>query len=269
MHHFGVREVERLLRLPRSTIRALVDAGFVSPARGPRNSLRFSFQDLIVLRTAQALVEAKVPAKRINRSIRRLRASLPAAMPLSGLTIKAEAGSLVVREGLHRWQADSGQYLLTFEGDPVGGSLSVLRVHEPRAVEWLARGAALEDADPDAAMQAYRRAIAADSALLEAHVNLGRLLHESGRLREAESVYAAALVSHPEEALLHYNRGVLLCDLGRKNEALEAYEHALRLRPRFADCLYNLALLCEELERPREAIRHMSQYRRLTARPRD
>ena len=67
MHQFGVREVEKLLRLPRSTIRALIEAGFVSPARGPRNAWRFSFQDLIVLRTAQALAAAKVPAKRAPR----------------------------------------------------------------------------------------------------------------------------------------------------------------------------------------------------------
>jgi hypothetical protein len=63
VHQYGVREVEKLLRLPRSTIRALIGAGFVSPARGPRKAWRFSFQDLIVLRTAQALVAAKVPAK--------------------------------------------------------------------------------------------------------------------------------------------------------------------------------------------------------------
>jgi hypothetical protein len=66
VHSYGVREVEKLLRLPRSTIRALIEAGFVSPARGPRRSWRFSFQDLIVLRTAQALAAARVPAKRIR-----------------------------------------------------------------------------------------------------------------------------------------------------------------------------------------------------------
>jgi hypothetical protein len=52
VHRYRVRAVERLLRLPRSTIRSLVDAGFVAPARGPRNAWLFSFQDLIVLRTA-------------------------------------------------------------------------------------------------------------------------------------------------------------------------------------------------------------------------
>ena len=113
MHQYGVRDVEKMLRLPRSTIRSLVDAGFVSPARGPRNAWRFSFQDLVVLRTARTLTEAHVPAKRITRSIRELRRQLPDTMPLSGLSICAVGDHVVVREGASRWQAESGQYLLT------------------------------------------------------------------------------------------------------------------------------------------------------------
>ena len=76
-HPYGVRDVERLLRLSRSTIRSLIGAGFVTPTRGPRGAWRFSFQDLIVLRTAQALVDAQVPARRITRSMRELRRRLP------------------------------------------------------------------------------------------------------------------------------------------------------------------------------------------------
>ena len=265
MHAYGVREVEKLLGLSRSTIRALVGAGFVSPQRGPRNAWRFSFQDLIALRTAQALVQANISAKRITRSLRQLRASLPASMPLSGLSIAALADRVVVREGARRWQADSGQYLLSFEGDPVNGSLSVISRPEPDADDMLERASALEAIDLEAAIDAYRRAIAADPGLMEAYVNLGRLLHEAGRLEDAELVYRSGAAFHPDEALLLFNRGVLLSDLGRKSEALQAYEAALRARPRFTDCLYNLALLCAELERPRDAIRHMAHYRRLTS----
>ena len=87
-----------MLRLSRSTIRTLVKSGFVSPARGPRNAWRFSFQDLIVLRTAQALVAADVPARRISRSMKDLRRRLPPSMPLSGLSIAAEADRVVVRD---------------------------------------------------------------------------------------------------------------------------------------------------------------------------
>jgi tetratricopeptide (TPR) repeat protein len=260
VHRYGVREVERLLRLPRSTIRSLVDAGFVAPARGPRNAWLFSFQDLIVLRTAQALARAKVAPKRITRSMKELRRHLPESMPLSGLSICAEGERVVVREGSRRWQADSGQYLLAFEGDPASGALSVME----RKTDWYERAVELEDSDPEAALEAYRQAIAADPKLLDAHVNRGWLLHEAGRLAEAERAYLAGIEACGEDALLRYNLGVLLADLGRREDAAAAYEAALRARPGFADCHYNLALLYEELERPREAIRHMARYRRLT-----
>jgi tetratricopeptide (TPR) repeat protein len=267
VHAYGVREVEKLLRLPRSTIRALVDAGFVCPERGPRRAWRFSFQDLIVLRTAQALVAAKVPAKRITRSMRELRRHLPQSMPLSGLAICAVADRVVVKEGTHRWHADSGQYLLGFEGDPAAGSLSVI---EPRkaapaacAQDLLDRAIELEESDREAALRAYAEALAADPGLVDAHVNRGWLLHDEGRVEEAERAYRAGLAACGEEPLILYNLGVLLADSGRKPEALEAYEAALRASPAFADCHYNLALLCEELGRPRDAIRHMAQYRRL------
>ncbi len=237
MHQFGVREVEKLLRLPRSTIRALVDAGFVTPSRGPRNTLLFSFQDLIVLRTAQALAAAQVPAKRINRSLKELRRHLPAAMPLSGLSIGAVGERVVVKEGASRWQAESGQYLLAFEGDPAAGALKVIE-REPESP--------------------------ADDGL-EAQIDHGYDLHEAGRLQEAEAAYRKALEVHGPDALLLYNLGVLLEDMERKTEAVEIYQAALHVDPAMADGHYNLALLCEGLGRAQEAIRHMAQYRRLTA----
>jgi tetratricopeptide (TPR) repeat protein len=266
MNQYGVRDVEKLLHLPRATIRALIDAGFVSPSRGPRNAWRFSFQDLILLRTAQALVAAKVPRKRITRSMKELRRHLPGSMPLSGLSICAVADRVAVREGNHRWQADSGQYLLAFEGDPASGSLSVIEPEpapQASAQDWFDRGVALEESDSEAALQAYRQAIAAEPGMAEAHVNLGWLLHEAGRLAEAEHAYRDGIAACRDEALLCFNLGVLLADLGRKGEAIEAYQEALRNHPDYADCHYNLALLCEELQKPREAIRHMAQYRRL------
>jgi len=271
MNPYGVREVERLLRLPRATIRAFVAAGFVSPERGPRDSLRFSFQDLIVLRTAQALADAKIPARRITESLKELRRHLPERMPLSGLSIGAVADRVVVREGGNRWQADSGQYLLAFEGDPSDGSLSVIETPspQPQAVigeDWYEKGVSLEARDPENAMRAYDRAIVEDPSRLDARINLGRLLHESGRLDEAEHAYRDALVACGHSPVVLYNLGVLFEDLERKQDAIDAYREALRGDPTLADCHYNLALLYESLRKPKEAIRHMSQYRRLTGR---
>ncbi len=268
MNEYSVRDVEKLVHLPRSAIRSLVQAGFVSPARGPGNVWLFSFQDLIVLRTAQALAAAKVPQKRITRSVKELRRHLPDSMPLSGLSITAGLDSVVVKEGARRWQAESGQYLLAFEGDPGDGTLSVLQQPETApsstAEEWFEKAASLEGEDVPAAIEAYGKAVEADPALLMARINLGCLLHEAGRLPEAERVYREAVRIHGDDPLLLYDLGVLLEDLHRKQEAMEAYEGALRGDPGFADCHYNLAMLCERLGKPREAIQHIAQYRRLT-----
>ena len=270
MHSYGLRDVEKLLRLPRNTIRSLIAAGFVTPGRGARNALLFSFQDLIVLRAAQSLANANIPHRRILRSLRELRCRLPDEMPLSGLSIGAIADQVVVREGDSRWQADSGQYVLQFEGDPAHGSL---RVIERAPVSALSHGEAEDagaagDFDPDdheAAVRAYERAIQSDPTRMDARINLGRLLHELGRLEEAAGIYRAAIDAGGRDALLFYNLGVLLDDMDRKPDAIKAYEAALQQDPQLADCHYNLALLYEELEQPRQAIRHMSQYRRLTA----
>jgi len=257
-HPYGLEDVERLIRLPRATVRAFVSAGFVTPARGARNALRFSFQDLIVLRTAQALADAKLPRTRITRSLKELRKSLPEAMPLKGLAIGAVGDRLVVKQGTTRWQADSGQYLLGFEAEAVHVSPQDL----------FNTAVSLESVDAEAALRAYGQAIAADPCLLDARINFCRLLHERGRHAQAERAYRDALKKCGRDAVLFYNLGVLLDDLGRAAEAIAAYESALAVDGAMADCHYNLALLHERLRHPKEAIRHMARYRILSAQAR-
>ncbi len=105
-HGYSLREVGKLLGLSRSVVYGLIEAGFVTPARGRRREYRFSFPDLVVMRAAQGLSEAKIPAARILRSLRRLRAQLPQELPLAGLRIEAVGDAVVVGEGEAQWQPD-------------------------------------------------------------------------------------------------------------------------------------------------------------------
>jgi tetratricopeptide (TPR) repeat protein len=89
------------------------------------------------------------------------------------------------------------------------------------------------------------------------------LLHEAGRLGEAEQAYTDAVTACGTDPLLLFNLGVLLEDMERGSEAIEAYRAALDGDPKLADGHYNLALLYERLKQPKEALRHMAQYRRL------
>lgn len=264
-HPYGVRDVERLIGLPRATLRTLIDAGFVVPERGPRNALRFSFRDLILLRTAQGLVEAKVSNRRIARSLKELRRHLPDAMPLSGVSISAVADRIAVRlkEEGGRWLADSGQYLLELGSENNGVGVDFPARGKPTPTPLFEQALELEERDPKAALQAYARAIAAEPGHLDARINMALLLHEAKRYAEAERAYLAALDNCGADAVLLFNFAVLLEDMGHVPQAIKAYQAAIQVEPGMADAHYNLALLHEQAGRGKEAIRHMSQYRRL------
>ena len=268
-HPYSVRDVERLLRLPRSTIRGLIDSGFVTPARGPKRQYLFSFQDLIVLRAARTLIDAKVSRKRIRRSLEELRRNLPEAVPLSGLSISAVGDRVVVRDGTSHFQVDDGQYVLGFD---VSIERGVLRVVERRpeaaddaaeVQDWFAAALTLESSDPHAAQEAYERAIEVDPENCSAWTNWGRLLHEENKTKDAEHVYRRGLEQCGPDAVLLFNLGVLLEDTGRTDAALETYQAAIGEDPSLADCHYNLARIFESLGKPQHAIRHLGQYRRL------
>jgi len=282
MPSYSVRDVERVLHLSRSTIRGLVAAGFVTPERGARREYRFSFRDLIVLRTARALIEAKIPRRRIRRSLEDLRRHLPETVPLSGLSICAVGERVVVRDGKTRWQADNGQYLLGLDVVLENGVLHMVerpearadgtngheidpgREVEPKTAEqWFVEALELESSDVPAARKAYEHAVKLNPRHLPSWINWGRLLHEQGAVAEADKVYQRALDECGPDPLLMFNRGVLLEDLGSAGAALEAYQAAIEEDPDMADCHYNLARLYEALGKPQHAIRHLGQYRRL------
>jgi tetratricopeptide (TPR) repeat protein len=270
-HTYSIRDVERVLRLSRSTIRGLIDGGFVAPARGPRQQYQFSFQDLIVLRAARALIEAKVPRKRIRRSLEDLRKNLPESVPLSGLSISAVGDRVVVRDGKAHFQVDDGQYVLGFDVSVEQGVLRVVeRKPEPEpepeaevTEDAFELGLKLEATDASAACRAYEQAVLEDPSNAAAWTNWGRLLHESNQQREAEALYRRALDACGADAVLLFNLGVLLEDQGKTSAALESYQHAIEEDPAFADCHYNLARLYEALGKPQHAIRHLGQYRKL------
>jgi tetratricopeptide (TPR) repeat protein len=176
VQRYGLSEVEKLLQLPRSTLRSLVKAGFVSPVRGPRGALQFSFADLIVLRKAQGLMAAKVPPSRIARAMKELRR-----------------------------KAESGQYTLALEGQPETRLLRVVqrkaeplddainRVYEkalaahgndPLLLYNL--GVLLEDLGRgNEALVHYEAALSGDPAFADCHYNLALLCKGLGRPKDA------------------------------------------------------------------------------------
>src|SRR5882757_182555 len=76
MHAYDTNDLKRLFGLSAAAVRTLARAGHLNPVRRA-GRLHYSFQDLIVLRTASALRAANIPAQRINKTLEKLRAALP------------------------------------------------------------------------------------------------------------------------------------------------------------------------------------------------
>ena len=292
---YSTREVARLLDLSPATVRTYARDGLVTPQRDARGGYRFDFQDLVVLRVARELAASELPPRRVRDALASLRRQLPADSSLSAVRIAAEGGEVVVRSGGEAWEPVSGQRVLDFEADtapaapaaPAGRAGPVAHrapaafaerraeradrndrsgaPGEPgRAEEWYELACELEALDPPAARDAYRRALALDPDHAEAHLDLGRLLHEAGDPASAEEHYRAAVTLRPDDVTAAFNLGVALQDLGRHEEAVGAYRRAVEADPTCADAFFNLAQLYDELGQRAAAIRSLKAYKALT-----
>jgi tetratricopeptide (TPR) repeat protein len=255
-------------------VRGYVRAGFLSPERGPRRRMQFSFQDLVFLRTAGGLAAAGVAPRRIRAALSRLRDQVPDGRPLTAVRIAVEGSRIVVEEGTRRWQPESGQILFDFGVADLARKVAPMvrrafreaRADGPEfsADDWFEWACELEPGSPAEAREAYAHALVLEPGHADAHVNLGRLLHESGETAGAATHYRAALATRPSDATAAFNLGVALEDLGRKADALDAYERAVSIDPGNADAHFNAAALAEKLGRASAALRHLRTYRTLT-----
>lgn len=269
MQQFGTAEVARLTQISAESIRSMVRARYVSPARGPRGALRFTFQDLVLLRTARELLAARIPPRRVGAALRALRQQLPRDLPAGGLSVTAAGDRIVVHQAGEKRDVLSGQLLLALELEVDEGRLRLIdRARTPPSVTEEDEGAceaqfeaalALEDQDVEAAIAAYRACVERH-AHGGARANLGRLLHLQGRIDEALAIYEA---SPAADADVLYNLGVALEDVARSQDAIAAYARVIELDATHADAHHNLARLYQEAGDARRALRHWNAYRKL------
>jgi tetratricopeptide (TPR) repeat protein len=272
---YSVREVSAMLGLSAAQIRSWAARGFLTPERDDDGDLRFGFQDLVILRTAGELTAAKIPTRKIRRVLASVREQLPAGRSIAEVRIAADGERVVVRDGKTVWNPESGQSLFDFSVAEIAEKtkpIALAAVREARARQeddldadaWYELASDLELSDPAEARAAYEKTIALDPAHIDAHVNLGRLLHEDGAPADAEKHYRAALASDPSHPVAAFNLGVALDDLGRLPEAAVAYRRAIELDPDNPDAHYNLAGILERQNDKAGAVRHLTRYRALT-----
>ena len=270
---YSARHAAQLIGLPESVIRSCIRDGLVgTPGTVPA---QLTFRDLSALRTVKALVDAGLPLPRVRRELARIQLALPDGATISELTIEARGGQLHLRGALGE-DALPGQLALPLEPAPAPppGELRELprapdapvpvAVAPATAEQWLARALQLEDRDPVAAIDAYRRSLRLRHDCTEAWINLGRMFAEAGDAEAARDCFASAIELDPADATAYYNLGVIAQDGNHEEEAIGFYRRALEHDPRLAEAHYNLATLFDQSGDSRSAIRHINEYRKLT-----
>jgi hypothetical protein len=274
---YSARHAAQLIGLPESAIRSCIRDGLVgTPGTVPA---QLTFRDLSALRTVKALVDAGLPLLRVRRELSRIQLALPDGASIAELTIEVRGGQVHVRGGSASGEP-RGQLVLAL--DPHTSSAGPMPAGElrelPRAPEapvplavapataeqWLARALQLEDRDPVAAIDAYRRSLRLRPECTEAWINLGRMFAESGDTAAAHECFTSAIELDPGDPTAHYNLGVIAQDAGKEEDAIGHYRQALELDPHLAEAHYNLATLFDQSGDSRAAIRHINEYRKLT-----
>jgi tetratricopeptide (TPR) repeat protein len=265
---YSAAELCRILHLNPPQLRACLRAALLPLSRA-KAPCAYTFQDLVMLRTAKGLTDAGVPVDQIRKVLQGLQRQLGDGQAMTSLKIYASGKRVVVWDGASRWQPDSGQFLLNFDTAQMLTSRTLTPRQRPQAKptptaqEWFERALALEEDSPEEARRAYQEALRIRPDFADAHINLGLLHHNAGELAEAEACYRQALRAEPKLALAHFNLAVVLEDQQKKSAAIAAYEEALKHAPDFFEAHCNLAKLYESLGRKRDAIRHYAAANRL------
>ena len=138
-----------MLGLSAAQIRSFANKGFLQPERGPRGELRFGFHDLVILRTAGELAAAKVPQRKVQRVLQRLREQLPAERSLTGVRIAADGDRVVVSDGAALWNPESGQVLFDFSVEELADRMQSIPRSNDEAEELYDVACEVETSSPD------------------------------------------------------------------------------------------------------------------------
>lgn len=261
---YTAREAARITGLSLARVRRLERGGMLAGADD--TDPRYSFRDLLLLRQVKRLLDAGVPLRRIRSAYASL---VERGDPLTRLLLSADSGAIVAANEGIRWDVGSGQLILPYAA-PRAAVRAVFELKPTRpgptltADQWYELGVDLEHTSLSSAIEAYGRALEQEEDFVEAHINLGRLLHVTGALLDAKKHYEKALRLDPLDPIPAFNLGVVLEDLGFGDDALRHYRTALRRDGDFADAHYNLALLYERKGCPVQALKHARRYRELT-----
>jgi len=272
---YSTKDTAALVGLSQWAVRACVREGLLD-TKPDELPLRFSFQDLSVLRTIKTLIRNGVSIRRAQRQLASLRVRNGRDVSLASLCIDAHDGHVVVRDHESAWRADSGQLVFGFSFHRPPGEVRQLPYHVSSvapefmkaltADEWFEKALAWEESSPTNAIAAYEQVLLQRPHCTETLINLGRLHAEQEDVEHAVKCFQNALDLDPCEPTALYNLGVIAQDAGEDEHAISYYRRSLSFDSELAEAHYNLATIFDKLGDARSAIRHINEFRKFSKR---
>ena len=122
---YSTQQVADLIGIKPDRIRHYVRRKLLRPARSERGHYRFSFQDVVLLRTAKGMTDAAISIRQTNRALAKLQTDLKSVSSLSSVRIYAhgmrslfvktttgrESGQMTTISVFKRWLQTSRNWL--------------------------------------------------------------------------------------------------------------------------------------------------------------
>jgi tetratricopeptide (TPR) repeat protein len=271
MNTFSTADIAKILDVRPEWIRAQARGPLIHAERTRQGHFRYSFQDLVLLRTARGLRKPGVSPRRILHSLHALLKTLPSGRSLSSMKIESDGRNILAGENNVLWDPESGQTSFVFATAAADRAradehpLAQLPTRERTAGAWFELALEHEkNGLPRNAEAAYRRTCELDSGHVNARINLGRLRHSLEAHEDAEAFYREALRIDPRHPIALFNLGVVLEDTGALESAIECYKLSIESDPEIPEAHYNLARLYARSSDQLAAVRHYAAYRTLT-----
>ena len=264
---YTIAQLGRILGVPANRLRRWIRSGFIHPTKTVHRLAYFDFSQVASAKALWKLVRARVPASRIQRSLRQLRTWLPDVdNPLVQLPLLGREGRILVRLGDSSIADPDGQLYFPFPefaaGQPAEDPIAI-PPGARGAEEWVDAGLRYEsEGRLDEAERAYRHALRLSGPDPEVCFNLGNVLYSRGDRKNAAQLFLEAIELDERYVEAWNNLGNALAEAEEWEEAIRAYEKALEIEPYYADAHFNLAEALSQSDRLEEACVHWRAYLR-------
>jgi tetratricopeptide (TPR) repeat protein len=174
--------------------------------------------------------------------VRLLRRELPAALELYDALVREHPDSpkLWNEQGVCLHQAGR-------RAEAIASYERAVSVDPGYQLAWNNLGVVRAGDPPEAAIEAFRRALGGERPLFAARLNLGLLLLQRHQLRQALDEYQQALAEQSASAVAWNGVGLVLMELRRFEDARNAFGRAVDADPNMAGAHYNLSFVLSQL----------------------